>query len=169
MASRRRSLSRGREREFIAAEEYGRPVQNLGVLSEEDDRMRKKAYKAVKHGLQSYQEHHNTDINVLPVGEWDVDKKTNFVHIPFKIATFPACGAFEKYFRKFFSDKRCVIEYDGSDRFILKLDWKRLLNSEVDPYSFIRQHKREVMSAFFLVLALWFWFIWSSLGRSNKE
>jgi hypothetical protein len=168
MSSRRRSRSRGREGEFVLAEDHGEPVGRIGLLSEEDDRMRKKAYKTAKQGFASYKEDYNTNFNVAPIGEWDVDKKTNFLHIPFKISTFPSCGMFEKYFKMKFSDKRAVVEYDGDDRFILKLDWEHLLTQEESMYGFVRQYRNHALFALLVVMMVWYWFIWTSL-RTVKE
>jgi hypothetical protein len=164
-------LSRGRGDggDFILAEDHGEPVKSLGVLSEEDDKMRKRAYKAVKQGFASYEEDFNTKSNVMPGDEWNVDRKTNFLHVPFKIETFPACGLFEKYWQEKFSDTRAVVEYDGEARFILKLDWEKLATLEGSSYAIVRRYRTQLLSVFFFLLLLWFGFIWNTTRREIKE
>jgi hypothetical protein len=167
MPSRRRALSQ--ERGFGLAEDHGKPARPLGVLSEEDDRLRKKAYKIVKLGFRSYQEDYDSTINVMPADDWEVDKKTNFLHIPFRIDTFPSCGLFEKYFKRKFGDKRAVVEYDKGDVFILKLDWEKLLLPDSGFAAIVRQNRRYILAGFFVLLVAWYYLIWTTSRRVIKE
>jgi hypothetical protein len=162
--SLRRSRSRGRG-EFVAVEDH----QNLGVLSEEEDGLRKRAYKTVKQGFASYKEDYDAVINIMPADEWDIDKKRNFLYIPFKITPFPSCGEFELYFQRKFDDRRAVVAYDGDDRFIMKVDWERLLAQENSTFALLRRYRKHRLGVLGVLLALWFWFIWLSLRTPSKE
>ena len=124
--------------------------------------MRKKAYKIVKAVFQSSREDFNVKINFLTSDEWNVDKNTNFLHIPFRIDTFPACGMFENYFKDKFGDRRAVVEYDKDDVFILKLDWERLLLPEAGISSFVRDYRSHMLAVFFVLLMAWYYFIWTT-------
>jgi len=162
--SRRRSLSRGRPSvpsDFVLVEqEHERP--HLGVLDAKEDKRRKQAYKYVKNVFASYQEDYNCTVNVLPSAEWEAATKTNFLHVPFKIDTFPSAGLFETYFQLKHDDRRATVEYDGEDRFILKLDWRLLLSRE--DTSLLKRYRRQGMVVLALLIILLYLSLWSRLS-----
>lgn len=169
--SRRRHLSPGRPSlpngyERVESGHEDKKHSHLGVLPDEEHRLRKDAFKAAKAVFKSYKA--DTDVRALNVGlstEWEVDTKMNLLHIPFKIETIPNVGMFQEFFKLSLNDPRAKVEYDGDDRFYLALDWERLLNRvETSPLRrWLLSHRTEFVAAVGLLLLLaWYW-IWVNL------
>jgi len=164
--SRRRSLSRGRPSvpsDFVLVEPQESEARpHLGLLNSKDNKLRKQAYKQVKAVFASYQEDFNATLNVLPSAEWEADTKTNFLHVPFKIDTFPSAGLFEYYFQNKHNDGRARVEYDGGDQFILKLDWRQLLvRSDTSPW---KKYRQQGLVALLVIVLFFFWWLWSAIS-----